>query len=57
MATIDQAIGVLMSRGGRSAEEATTALGDVSQAHDTDLDTVARQIVEEVSGGTTLGTA
>jgi ANTAR domain len=48
-ATIDQAIGILISRGGGSAEQAAAALRDVSGAHDTDLGTVARQIVEEVS--------
>ena len=49
LATIDQAIGILIGRGGGSAEEATAALREVSSSHDTDLATVARQIVEEVS--------
>jgi ANTAR domain len=48
-ATIDQAIGILISRGGGSPEEAAAALRDVSRSHGTDLGTVSRQIVEEVS--------
>ena len=48
-ATIDQAIGVLISRGGGSAEEAMAALRDVGRAHGCDPGTVARQIVQEVS--------
>ena len=49
LAMIDQAIGILISRGGGSAEEARAALRDVSHSHGTDLGTVARQIVEEVT--------
>ncbi len=49
LATIDQAIGILISRGGGSAEEASAALREVSRSHNTDLGTVARQIVQEVS--------
>jgi ANTAR domain len=49
LATIDHAIGILIGRGGGSAEEATAALRDVSRSHDTDLGTVARQIVEGVA--------
>jgi hypothetical protein len=47
-ALIDEAIGILIGRAGGSAEEAIAALREVSQAHDTDLATVSRQIVEEV---------
>jgi hypothetical protein len=49
LATIEQAIGILISRGGGSAEEASAALTEVSRSHDTELGTVARQIVEQVS--------
>jgi hypothetical protein len=49
LATIDQAIGILITRSGGNAEEATAALCEVSRTQDADLATVARQIVEEVS--------
>jgi AmiR/NasT family two-component response regulator len=49
LATIDQAIGILIGRGGGSAAEATAVLREVSRSHGTDLAGVARQIVEEVS--------
>jgi AmiR/NasT family two-component response regulator len=49
LATIDQAIGILIGRGGGNAAEATAALREVSNSHGTDLGTVARQIVEGVT--------
>jgi AmiR/NasT family two-component response regulator len=49
LALIDQAVGILISRGGGSAEEAKAALRDLSHSHGTDVGTVARQIVEEAS--------
>jgi GAF domain-containing protein len=45
-ATIDQAVGIVMSRRGISAEEASDHLRDVSQSSGTKLVDVARQIVE-----------
>lgn len=55
LATIDEAVGILISRGGGNAEEAVAALREVSRSHHTDLGTVARRIVEGVSRGSQLG--
>ncbi len=49
LATIDQAIGILISRSGGSPEDAAATLREVSRSRDTDLATVARRIVEDVS--------
>jgi GAF domain-containing protein len=45
-AVIDQAIGILMSRSGVSAEEALTRLRDLSQREHTKLAEVAAEIVQ-----------
>jgi AmiR/NasT family two-component response regulator len=49
LATIDQAIGILISRSGGSPEDAAAALREVSRSHGSDLASVARRVVEEVS--------
>lgn len=49
LATIDQAIGILISRSGGSPEDAAATLREVSRSRNTDLATVARRMVEQVS--------
>lgn len=46
LATIDQAIGILVSRSGGTAEEATATLRAISRSRNAELVSVAQQIVE-----------
>lgn len=46
---IDQAIGIIISRSGSSAEEAFDTLRRISQGHQTKLSAVARQVVDEAA--------
>jgi GAF domain-containing protein len=49
-AVIDQAIGIIRSRSGGSAEQAFERLARISQAENTKLHTVAERLVEEAVG-------
>jgi hypothetical protein len=56
LATIDEAIGILISRGGGSAEDAIAVLRQVSRSNDIDVATVARRIVESLPRQPDTGT-
>jgi AmiR/NasT family two-component response regulator len=48
-AVIDQAIGIIRSRSGASADEAFERLAHISQSDNVKLHTVAEQLVEEAA--------